>query len=201
MSKSFVSKSSMLKTCVPLSALLLVVGCSSGDSASSTTEAPAQSAPPSSIDLEYVPATIQEIFDKNDIFSTFAELVSLTDLAPLFSEPSQITVLVLPNAAFDRLPAGTVDALKDPANREVLTRILSYLMLDGKVLEAEFANGPLTMKSGDTVQVDVGPDVGYMMNVSFNGVKMLVGDLIAGDGVAHVLQDLILPPGVDLASL
>ena len=70
------SKSSMLKSIVPLSALLLVVGCSSGDSASSTTEAPVQSAPPSSIDLEYVPSTIQEIFDKNDIFSTFAELMS-----------------------------------------------------------------------------------------------------------------------------
>jgi uncharacterized surface protein with fasciclin (FAS1) repeats len=127
--------------------------------------------------------------------------VALTDLAPLYEADGEITVFVLPDAAFDRLPAGSVEKLKDPANRDVLTRILAYHMLDGKVPEMEVAAGTLVMKSGDEMTVEVGNQVGYLMNIKLNGTFVLVGDLFAGKSVAHILSDLVLPPGVDLATL
>lgn len=194
------------RVAVPLCAVLLLAACSSSSSSSNGTTGtensePELTAPPTSLDLDYVPESMVTMFAENEIFSTFAELVSLTDLAPLFEADGEITVFILPNAAFDRLPPGTVDKLKDPANRDVLTRILAYHMLDGKVPEAQVTAGTLVMKSGDEMTVEVGPQVGYLMNIKMNGTYVLVGDLFAGKSVAHILADMVLPPGVDLAAL
>lgn len=192
----------MLKVFVPLSALLLVAGCSSSDSSSPALSDGSQgSSPSTSFDLDYVPPSLVVMFSENDIFSTFAELVALTDLEPLFEADGEITVFLPPNAAFDRLPKGTVEKLKDPKNKEVLTRLLSYHILDRKVKEMEVTAGTMVMKSGDEVQVEVGSQVGYLMNIKMNGVPVFVGDLFAGKSVAHLLIDVLVPPGMDLSAL
>lgn len=206
---------SVSKSLLALSAVLMagaaLVSCSDGASSPAasdatndsvpTTDGTSDSGPPTSFDMDYMPASLVQMFEENSLFSTFAELVALTDLAPLFEADGEITIFLPPNAAFERLPAGTVEKLKDPKNRELLTRLLSFHLLDGKVTEMQVTAGTLTMKSGDTVNVEVGPDVGYMMNIKINGTTVVVGDLFAGKSVAHVLSDVMVPPGIDLSTL
>lgn len=190
----------MLKIVAPLSAVLLLVSCS-GSSGSSSAGADGGSTPTTEFFLDQIPETLTKMLDENSVFTTFVKLVSLTDLAPLFEKDGEITVFVPSNAAFDRLPKGTVDKLEDPKNKEILTRLIAYHMLDGKVPEAEVKAGSMVMKSGDTVNVEVGDQVGYLMNIKMNGIPVLVGDLFGGKSVAHVLADVLIPPGLDLSTL
>lgn len=185
-----------------------LMSCSDGNSSSDSpggteavTEATGISSPPTSFDLNYRPINMVTLFEENQLFSTFAELVALTDLAPLFETEGEITVFVPANVAFERLPEGTIEKLKKPENRELLTRILAYHMLDGKVLEMDIEAGTMVMKSGDSVSVEVGSQVGYIMNIRMNGVVVLVGDLFAGNSVAHALAAVLIPTDVDLSSL
>lgn len=187
----------------------VAMGACSSESSSTDTASDATSnssgsdisSPPTSIDMDYVPESMVQMFSENQLFSTFAELVALTDLAPLFEADGEITVFLPANHAFDKLPAGTLEKLKDPRNREALTRLLSYHMMDGKVSEMEITSGTLTMKSGDTVTVEVGPEVGYLMNMKIAGVTVVVGDIFAGKSVAHMIGDVMVPPDLDLSAL
>lgn len=190
----------MLKVLAPLSAVVLLSACSGGDTSSASSESGDTSSDTSFV-VDDVPVSMVAMFDDNEIFSVFAELVALTDLAPLFEADGEITVFIPPDAAFDRLPEGTVDKLKDPANIEVLTRLLSYHLLDGKVPELEVVAGTLVMKSGDEVSVEVGDQPGYLMNIKMNGIPVAVGDLFAGKSVAHVMSEVLIPPGLDLSTL
>lgn len=190
----------MFKVFAPISVVVLLSACSGGDSSTSSSE-PLDGSSPTSFVVDEVPESMVVMFDQNEIFSIFAELVALTDLAPLFEADGAITAFIPPDAAFERLPEGTIDKLKDPANKEVLTRLLSYHMLDGKVSEADVVTGTLVMKSGDEVAVEVGDQVGYLMNIKMNGIPVAVGDLFAGNSVAHVMSEVLLPPGLDLSTL
>lgn len=190
----------MFKVLAPLSVVVLLVSCSGGDSSSSSTD-PADISSDSTFVVEEVPESMFDMFEDNEIFSVFAELVKLTDLAPLFEADGEITAFIPPDAAFERLPEGTIDKLKDPGNREVLTRLLSYHLLDGKVTEADVVTGTLVMKSGDEVAVEVGDQIGYLMNIKMNGISVAVGDLFAGKSVAHVMSEVLVPSGLDLSSL
>jgi hypothetical protein len=57
------------------------------------------------------------------------------------------------------------------------------------------------MKSGDEVAVEVGDEIGYLMNIKMNGIPVAVGDLFAGKSVAHVMSEVLVPPGLDLSTL
>jgi uncharacterized surface protein with fasciclin (FAS1) repeats len=190
----------MFKVLGPLSVVVVLSACSGGDSSSSSSE-PVDASSDTSFVVDDVPESMIAMFEDNEIFSVFAELVELTDLGPLFEVDGEITAFIPPDAAFDRLPEGTLDKLKDPANREVLTRLLSYHMLDGKVTEADVVTGSLVMKSGDEVAVEVGDEIGYLMNIKMNGIPVAVGDLFAGKSVAHVMSEVLVPPGLDLSTL
>lgn len=197
----------MLKIVAPLLSLMLLGACSSGDSEPNTstsdtsTSVGQDSGSSTSYFLDNVPASMNQLLEENSPFSIFAELVALTDLAPLFDAEGEITVFIPPNPAFEKLPAGTVDKLKDPKNKDVLTRLISYHMLDGMTPELEIVTGILTMKSGDDVQVEVGDKPGYLMNIKMNGIPVAVGDMYAGKSVAHLLNDILVPEGLDLSAL
>lgn len=196
-------KVSMLKVAVPVSALLLLVSCGGGDGSSNPDGSSVDSAstPDTTFPLDYVPDSMVTMFAENDIFSTFAELVQLTDLAPLFGVEGEITIFLPTDKAFSELPAGVLDKLKAPENRELLTRIISYHILDGNVPEFEIQTGLLVTKSGDSVEAVAGAQPGQTGNLSINGISIPVGDLVAGKSVAHVLVGVLLPPGVDLSAL
>ena len=80
------------------------------------------------------PGTIVDVASSNSDFSTLVAAVSAADLVSTLQSVGPFTVFAPPNAAFAKLPAGTVDTLLKPANKAQLVSILTYHVVSGKVL-------------------------------------------------------------------
>ncbi|OOE93876.1 fasciclin [Salinivibrio sp. AR647] len=126
---------------------------------------------------------------KNDDFSTLVAAVKAADLVDTLKGDGPFTVFAPTNAAFDKLPDGTVETLLKPENKDKLTDILTYHVVPGKVT----AEQVMGMSTATTVQ---GSDV--MIKVSYGDVKVdnatvVKPDVMASNGVIHVIDTVIMP--------
>ena len=93
------------------------------------------------------------------------------------------------NAAFDALPAGTLDILLDQANKDTLVDILTYHVLDSVVRSTDLSEGlQADTLNGDAVTATIAN--GAMIN----NAKVSVADVEASNGVVHVIDAVLLPP-------
>jgi len=99
------------------------------------------------------------------------------------------TVFAPTDAAFNALPAGTLDALLlDPTG--TLAQILLYHVASGKVMSTDLSDEQIiTTLQGKTVKVDI-----IAGEVFINNAKVTVADLVADNGVVHVINAVLLPP-------
>ncbi|MBS1974176.1 MAG: fasciclin domain-containing protein, partial [Bacteroidetes bacterium] len=94
------------------------------------------------------------------------------------------------NAAFDKLPAGTVDGLMKPEKKEALTNILEYHVTVGVLKPESFADGQsLGMVNGDNVKVTI-KDGKVMLNNS----ATITASIPVSNGIIHVVDAVLLPP-------
>jgi len=123
-------------------------------------------------------------------FGTLAAALTAAGLVETLKGDGPFTVFAPTDAAFAKLPEGTVDNLLKPENKDQLTAILTYHVVPGKVMaadvvklsEAETVNGAKVMikVNGDTVMI--------------NDAKVVSADVEASNGVIHVIDAVILPP-------
>jgi uncharacterized surface protein with fasciclin (FAS1) repeats len=122
-------------------------------------------------------------------FNTLVAAVKAAGLAETLSGPGPFTVFAPSDAAFAKLPAGTVDALlKDKAK---LAAILTYHVVPGKVMAADV----LKMKSGNPKTVN-GQTVAIVVRdgkVFVDGAQVVTTDIVASNGVIHVIDSVIMP--------
>jgi uncharacterized surface protein with fasciclin (FAS1) repeats len=122
-------------------------------------------------------------------FSTLVAAVTAAELAETLDTQGPFTVFAPRNAAFAKLPAGTVDNLLLPANRAQLVAILQLHVVSGRLLAADvLGRQSLTTISNANIAVtntNGQPRVG--------GAAIIATDIRAGNGVIHVLDDVILP--------
>lgn len=179
-----------------LVASLALVACGDDkDSAVTTTAAPAETAAPETM----APAAgdIVAVAAGNADFSTLVAAVKAAGLVETLQGAGPFTVFAPTNDAFAALPAGLVDKLLLPENKEVLVKILTYHVVAGKVMAADVKAGdvPSVETSNITVAVDGG-------TVTLNGSsKVVATDVAASNGVIHVIDAVILPPGLDVSAL
>ncbi len=124
-------------------------------------------------------------------FSTLVSLVEAAGLAPVLKGDGPFTVFAPTNEAFAALPAGTLDTLRRPENRERLVAILTYHVVPGSV--------PASAASGNLVQIDTvqGSPVtvdGRQDGVTVNGARVIGADVMASNGIIHVIDQVIMPP-------
>ena len=133
----------------------------------------------------------------NPDFSTLVAAVTAAGLVETLQGAGPFTVFAPNNAAFEALPAGLVDKLLLPENKETLVKILTYHVVSGKVMAADVAAGDVPSVEGSniTVTVDAGA---VMLNGSSN---VIATDVAASNGVIHVIDAVILPPGLDVTAL
>ena len=122
-------------------------------------------------------------------FKTLAAALTAAGLADTLKGEGPFTVFAPTDEAFAKLPAGTVESLLKPENREKLVAILTYHVVPGKVL----AKDVVKLKSAKTVNgkevtVKVG-DAGVMVD----GAKVVATDIETSNGVIHVIDSVILP--------
>jgi len=123
-------------------------------------------------------------------FSTLVAAVKAAGLVEALQGKGPFTVFAPNDAAFAALPAGTVEGLlKDKA---ALTRVLTYHVLPSRVLAGDIPEGTTKVATlqGATLAVTKAKDG----SVTVNGVKVLAADVLAGNGVIHVLERVVLPP-------
>lgn len=94
------------------------------------------------------------------------------------------------DAAFAKLPAGTVENLLKPENKQQLVDILTYHVVPGKVTAAEVV-GLDEAKTVNGKMIDVQAEGG---SVKVNDANVTAADVAASNGVIHVIDKVILPP-------
>lgn len=132
---------------------------------------------------------IVDIAASNDDFSTLVAAVSAADLVETLKGDGPFTVFAPNNAAFDKLPDGTVANLLMPENKQALTDILTYHVVAGQVMAADVVN----LNSATTVN---GKDVHIRVKhgaVHVNNAKVIATDIIGSNGVIHVIDTVLLP--------
>lgn len=120
-------------------------------------------------------------------FSTLVSAIQAADLVDTLSGPGPFTVFAPTDAAFAKLPAGTVESLLD--DKAQLAKVLTYHVVSGKVMAADVVK----LTSATTVQ-------GGMLSIdASNGVKVnnatvTTADIGTSNGVIHVIDTVLLPP-------
>lgn len=123
-------------------------------------------------------------------FKTLVAAVTAADLGATLKGAGPFTVFAPSDDAFAKLPAGTVDELVKPENKEKLVAILTYHVVPGKVMSADIAGKTLKVKTVQGAEIDVDASNG----VSINGAKVVTADIEATNGVIHVIDAVIMPP-------
>lgn len=141
------------------------------------------------------PGTIVEVASGNPDFSTLVAAVTAAGLAETLSGTGPFTVFAPTNEAFAALPAGLVDKLLLPENKDILVKILTYHVVAGKIMAADVMAGDVASVEGSkfTVSTEGG--------VKVNDAKVTATDIPASNGVIHVIDSVIVPPTVDLSKL
>lgn len=131
---------------------------------------------------------VVEIAAGNPDFSTLVAAVQAAGLAETLSGPGPFTVFAPTNAAFAKLPAGTVENLLKPENKDQLVAILTYHVVPAKVLAADV--GGLT--EADTVNGKK-LTIETSNGVKINNATVTATDIVGSNGVIHVIDTVILP--------
>ncbi len=122
-------------------------------------------------------------------FKTLAAALKAAGLVDTLKGPGPFTVFAPTDAAFAALPAGTVESLLKPENREQLTAILTYHVVPGRYPAARVAgiDSAATVNGGT---VDIKADGG---TVTVDGAKVTKADITATNGVIHVIDKVLMP--------
>ena len=122
-------------------------------------------------------------------FNTLVTAVQAAGLVDTLKGPGPFTVFAPTDAAFAALPAGTVESLLEPANRDKLLSILRYHVVAGRVT----ADQVMGMDRAETVQ---GESVAIRVDgdrVMVDGATVVKADVMAGNGVIHVVDAVLMP--------
>ncbi len=162
------------------------------DSDVATTE-PAQSS-----QQEQAPAPTQNDIVATAIatedLSTLVAAVQAAGLVETLQGEGPFTVLAPTNAAFAALPAGTLDSLLLPENKNTLSGILTYHVIAGEVLSSALTNGQVVNTvQGGTLTVEITDGKVFFVDAKGGKAQVVTADVDTSNGVVHVINAVLLP--------
>ncbi len=124
-------------------------------------------------------------------FNTLVAAVQAAGLVDALKGDGPFTVFAPTDDAFAALPEGTVDNLLKPENKDQLVEILTYHVVPAKVMSGDIAGKTATAMTlaGSELAIDATD------GVSVNDAHVVTADIEASNGVIHVVDAVILPPG------
>ncbi|MCU0918546.1 MAG: fasciclin domain-containing protein [Planctomycetes bacterium] len=138
------------------------------------------------------PVTTMDIIDTATSagdFNTLVAAVKAADLVSTLKGPGPFTVFAPTDAAFAKLPAGTVQSLLLPENKQKLASILTYHVVPGKVMAAEAAKlSSAKTVNGQSLSVKTAGG-----GVTIDDAKVIKTDILCSNGVIHVIDAVVLP--------
>ncbi len=123
-------------------------------------------------------------------FTTLVAAVTAAGLVETLKGDGPFTVFAPTDAAFAKLPAGTIDTLLKPENRQKLADILTYHVVSGKVMSADIAGKTMHVKSVQGADIAVDASHG----VKVNDATITTADIETSNGVIHIIDTVIMPP-------
>lgn len=127
--------------------------------------------------------------------TTLATALEAGGLIETLEGDGPFTVFAPNNDAFGALPEGVLDKLIQPANVAALQQILTYHVVAGNVPSSDVTDGDVATVEGQSVTLSTSD------GVKVNDAKVTKADLTASNGVVHVIDTVLLPPGFDPATL
>lgn len=145
--------------------------------------------------------TIVDVAAGNEDFSTLVTAVKAADLATTLSGRGPFTVFAPTNAAFAKLPAGTVETLTQPANKATLSGILTYHVVSGRYPSTRIAalirqgggSATLTTVQGGTLTARLDGSAVVLTDAKGGTSRVTTTDLNASNGVIHVIDTVVMP--------
>lgn len=192
---------------VSAAAMLALAACS--PKAETTDEAPAEAAmAPATADPMVGGAsmspneTIVTNAAKASNLTTLVAAVQAAGLVDTLSGTGPFTVLAPDNAAFEKIPAATRQALMTPAMKDDLAAILTYHVVPGRLTAADIAaqaqsgggTATLTTVQGETLNVSAGPNNTWVITDSKGGTSTITqADVGQSNGIVHVIDTVLMP--------
>ena len=178
-------------------AALIINGCTQSEKDKAVTEGNNDAAVSSTSasggqmdvkDDESTPNVVKVAVNSPD-HTTLVTAVKAADLVNALSNNGPFTVFAPTNAAFNALPAGTVDGLLKPEKKDALADILQYHVFVGVLKTENLQDGQVIgMVNGGNATIHV-KDGKYMINDA-----NIVASVLASNGIVHVIDKVILPP-------
>ncbi len=179
-----------------LTMLSIVVGltataCTNPEATTDTNKTPTASTPLAASPTPQAGGTIVDVAVGNPSFSTLVTAVKAAGLTETLSGKGPFTLFAPTNEAFAALPKGTLEKLLKPENRDSLRKVLTYHVVSGDLMAKDLKSGKVATVAGISVTVEV---QGSKVNV--NNASVVKADIDAKNGVIHVIDKVLLPPGL-----
>ncbi len=133
---------------------------------------------------------IVDLAVSSENLSTLVAAVKAGGLVETLKGDGPFTVFAPTDEAFAALPEGTLDDLLKPENKDKLVAILTYHVVPGKVKSTDLKDGMMAQTvEGNKVKVKIAGN-----KVNINEANVAMADIMATNGVVHVIDRVILPP-------
>jgi uncharacterized surface protein with fasciclin (FAS1) repeats len=175
--------------------MVFFTACGSGSQEQSSTpenntaEATAMAGQSGVVDETSEKNVVQVAVSSKD-HTTLVAAVQAAELVDALSNAGPFTVFAPVNAAFDKLPAGTVDGLLKPESKDALQDILQYHVSVGVYNAEQFTDGQsLGQVNGSNISIALADG-----KIKVNGKATVLASIKASNGVIHVIDEVLLPP-------
>ncbi|PZO51461.1 MAG: fasciclin [Alphaproteobacteria bacterium] len=173
---------------------LALASCGAAEAPPAAPEAPAAEQPAAT-------GTIVDAAVASPDFTTLVAAVQAAGLAETLSSAGPFTVFAPTNAAFAKLPAGTVENLTQPAQRETLSGILTYHVVSGRVSAADLISqiqagggtATVTTVQGGTLTARLSGSSVVLTDAAGGTSTVTATDLNQSNGVIHVIDTVLMP--------
>ena len=186
----------MTSTLFPRLALVaLVAGSLSLTACRNEAETPEAAADTTSMAPAMTANNVVDVAAADAQFSTLVDLVQTANLDSLLRSKTAVTLFAPTNDAFAKLPAGTVDTLKLEKNRDRLTGILLYHLLDGQnVKAADIASmTSITTAQSGAITTATADGKTTLTDATGAAANVVQADVDGGNGTIHVIDTVLMP--------
>lgn len=182
---------SLLATASVLSAIMLAAPAAQADSAGYIAGS-AKTASDASMYHQEATMAKADIVDtavKAGSFNTLVAAIKAAGLVDTLKGKGPFTVFAPTDAAFAKLPKGTLEMLLKPENKAKLQAILTYHVVSGKIMSGQIAGKKAMVKTVQGSELNVDATKGVMVN----DAQVVKADIETTNGVIHVIDTVVLP--------
>lgn len=173
--------------------VLLSCNSTSEQSAGTQTTEESQATGQSGVQDDVSQKNVVQVAVGSKDHTTLVAAVQAAKLVDALSNAGPFTVFAPTNAAFDKLPAGTVDKLLKPESIDDLTNILQYHVSLGVFKPESFTDGQVIGQvNGNDIKISISDG-----KVMINDSATIVASIPAANGIIHVIDGVLLPPAAN----